>query len=254
MQIFGMGFDYAFLPVVQTRGGIIVAWSFAIWSLSRISHCLYSLSTFVLHLVTGAAWALSTVYEPAREEEKDDFLFEIRELSCLWSGPWLIAGDFNMIYWAQDRNNSRLDRRCMCQFRRFLNDAHLKELHLRGRLFMWSNERSSPTLERIDRAFVTNGWEQLYMSRDLHSLASQCSNHASLMLRTDSTVTRHRHFPFQSFWTSYTSFIEVIQWDGTVHMPMPTRSGIWTNSSRTWHAAFRVGATGSPGAYASSWR
>jgi hypothetical protein len=77
-----------------------------------------------------------------------------------------------MIYWAQDKNNLRWDRRRMGQFRQFLNNAHLKELHLRGRLFTWSNKRTSPTLERIDRAFVTNGWEQMYLCYDLHSLAS----------------------------------------------------------------------------------
>jgi hypothetical protein len=64
-----------------------------------------------------------------------------------------------MIYRAQDKNNSCLDCRRMGQFRCFLNDAHLKELHLRGRMFTWSNECTSPTLERIDRAFVANGWE-----------------------------------------------------------------------------------------------
>jgi hypothetical protein len=31
----------------------------------------------------------------------------------------------------------------------------LLELHLHGRLYTWSNEREDPTLERIDRAFVT---------------------------------------------------------------------------------------------------
>jgi hypothetical protein len=35
----------------------------------------------------------------------------------------------------------------MGQFRRFLNDAHLKELHLRGHLFTWSNERTNFTLK-----------------------------------------------------------------------------------------------------------
>jgi hypothetical protein len=39
-----------------------------------------------------------------------------------------------------------LDHRRMGQFHRFLNEAHLMELHLRGRLFTWSNERTSPML------------------------------------------------------------------------------------------------------------
>jgi hypothetical protein len=67
----------------------------------------------------------------------------------------MISGDFNMIYKAEDKNNSRLNRRMMNRFRHLLEDLDLLELHLHGRLYTWSNEREDPTLERIDRAFVT---------------------------------------------------------------------------------------------------
>lgn len=59
----------------------------------------------------------------------------------------------------------------MGQSHRFINEAALKELHLNGRLFTWSNERLHPTLERIDRAFVTTEWDLLYPNCDLQSLA-----------------------------------------------------------------------------------
>jgi exonuclease III len=37
MQILGAGFDYFFLPVVQTRGGILVAWKPSAWNVSNTS-------------------------------------------------------------------------------------------------------------------------------------------------------------------------------------------------------------------------
>jgi hypothetical protein len=40
-----------------------------------------------------------------------------------------------MIYLAMDKNNDHMDRRRMGQFRRLLNEASLKEIHLEGRLF-----------------------------------------------------------------------------------------------------------------------
>jgi exonuclease III len=72
----------------------------------------------------------------------------------------------------------------MGQFCRFLNDSVLKEIHLTGRLFTWSNERSHPTLERIDRAFMTSEWEDLFPTCDLQTLSSSCSDHAPLLLHT----------------------------------------------------------------------
>jgi hypothetical protein len=86
-----------------------------------------------------------------------------------------------MIYKTEDKTNERLDRQLMSQFRRFLIDACLKEIHLNGHLFTWINERSHPiiidvclkeihlndhlftwinkrshpTLERMDQAFIS---------------------------------------------------------------------------------------------------
>jgi hypothetical protein len=47
----------------------------------------------------------------------------------------------------------------MGRFRRFLNEALLKELHLHGHLFTWSNERLHPTLESalIESLLPPNG-------------------------------------------------------------------------------------------------
>jgi hypothetical protein len=87
-----------------------------------------------------------------------------------------------MIYQAADKNNSKLNRRLMGQFYRFLNDTALREIHLQGRLFTLSNERAHPTLERINRAFITSEWDALSPDNDLHALASLCFEHASLLL------------------------------------------------------------------------
>jgi hypothetical protein len=68
MRMCRTSFDYAFLPVIQTRGDIIVAWCPNIWSLSGISNCTYSLSATVLQLAIGAVWVLTTVYD--RQEKR----------------------------------------------------------------------------------------------------------------------------------------------------------------------------------------
>jgi hypothetical protein len=89
-----------------------------------------------------------------------------------------------MIYQAADKNNGHLHRRLMGHFCRFLNDSVLKEIHLTGQLFTWSNKCSHPTLERIDRAFMTSEWEDLFPTCNLQVLSSSFSDHAPLLLRT----------------------------------------------------------------------
>jgi hypothetical protein len=94
-----------------------------------------------------------------------------------------------MVYRAADKNNGHVNERLMAQFRGFINAATLKEIHLKGKLFTWSNERAHPTLERIDRAFILNEWEDMFPANALHALPSLCSDHAPLLLQTDAPFT-----------------------------------------------------------------
>lgn len=151
------------------------------------------------------------MYGPTLEINKPAFLQELQELSQVQTGPWLLNGDFNWIYRVQDKNNDRLNRRRMGQFCHFLNDAALKELHLQGRLFTWSNEREHPTLEKIGRVFVSAEWEMLFPHNDLSSLASICSDHAPLFLRLDSAISQTWRFHFRSIWTKYPRYLDTVQ-------------------------------------------
>jgi hypothetical protein len=63
----------------------------------------------------------------------------------------MVAGDFNLSYKDEDKNNSNYNRVMMRRFRRFINDLAPKEIPLHGRQFTWSNEHESPTLVRLDR-------------------------------------------------------------------------------------------------------
>lgn len=48
-------------------------------------------------------WWFTVVYGPHQDSEKAEFLEEPREVRSLCPGPWVIGGDFNMIYSAEDR-------------------------------------------------------------------------------------------------------------------------------------------------------
>jgi hypothetical protein len=124
-----------------------LAWRASSWSVSFTSRHEFSISIRIKHNSHDLDWWLTLVYGPSCEDWKDDFLAELNALRNIRSGPWLLCGDFNWIYKAKDKNNDLLDRCRMGQFRCFLNDLLLKEIHLQGRLFTWSNKLSHPTLE-----------------------------------------------------------------------------------------------------------
>jgi hypothetical protein len=69
----------------------------------------FLVSARVRHATVDVEWSLTSVYEPVKAEEKDAFLQELTELCRVRTGPWLLIGNFNMIYRAQDKNNTRLN-------------------------------------------------------------------------------------------------------------------------------------------------
>jgi hypothetical protein len=110
MQLLGSSFEYSYLPVGQTRGGVLLAWHSSSWTVSCSSVHRFSVSAKVKPATGGAEWWLSSVYGPSRDVEKPDFLDELNDLRLSHAGPWLLCGDFNMIYRAMDKNKHCLDR------------------------------------------------------------------------------------------------------------------------------------------------
>ena len=110
-------------------------------------------------------------------------------------------GDFNLIYRAEDKNIHRFNRWLMNSFHTFIDDLELQELHLRGHLYTWSNERNRPTLVRLDWVFVMEDWDTDFPDHDLSTLAMECSDHTPLLLKTDCSLPHFKRFCFENYWT-----------------------------------------------------
>ena len=118
----------------------------------------FSITASVLQLHTNTSFWLTTVYDPVGEARKDEFLDEMIRIRPPHGEPWLINGDFNIIYEARDKRNHNLNRRVMGRFRDAIDRASLKEIKCKNRRFTWSNEREDPTLVSIDKIFFNVEW------------------------------------------------------------------------------------------------
>ena len=174
---------------------------------SRVDSYFVSVHFFEIE---GRNWWFTGVYGPQGDEEKIAFMQELRDVRALCSGSWLVAGDFNLIYQAPDKNNANLDRAMMGRFRRFLDDVEIKKVPLLGQKFTWSNERASPTLVRLDRAFGCLGLEEVFPDSVLHSTASVLSDHCPLVLGMKVCTSGKRCFHFESFWPKVLGFLDAV--------------------------------------------
>lgn len=144
LSMLGSDFDNNFIcrPSIGASGGILIAWRRRLGTVqdSRVDN--HSVSVQFCP-ATESPWWLTCVYGPQDNQEKIQFLQELRDIRSQCTGPWVVAGDFNLIYKDEDKNNSNLNRAMMGRFRRWINDMAVTELPLHGRKFTWSSSTSS---------------------------------------------------------------------------------------------------------------
>ncbi|KAG2638131.1 hypothetical protein PVAP13_2NG572720 [Panicum virgatum] len=110
----------AIVPV-HTCVGILLAWNRDIWSANTPIFRAHSISAHITLKASGESWWLTVVYGPQGDQNKIQFLEELRALRQSCSRMWMICGDFNIIYKATDKSNGRLHRRMMGRFRRLID-------------------------------------------------------------------------------------------------------------------------------------
>ncbi|XP_010236490.1 uncharacterized protein LOC104584074 [Brachypodium distachyon] len=201
---------YAFLPADGTRAGIAIFWNPDTVDVNNFSYQRFSISVTVSIRASGLAFTLSSVYGPADNALKPDFLQEMKELTPTIGEPWLIVGDFNLIYEAHDKNNTNLCRRLMGQFRPAIDHAELFELRCSNRKFSWSNERENPTLLKLDRIFCNTARDALFSPCAVQALSTAHSDHCPLLLAPFSLPPRKARFRFENFWPRHQGFLEAV--------------------------------------------
>ncbi|WVZ75385.1 hypothetical protein U9M48_023441 [Paspalum notatum var. saurae] len=149
-------------------------------------------------------WWLTCVYGPQGDDNKIAFLQELHEVRASYAGPWVILGDFNLIYKEEDKNNANLNSAMMGRFRRFIDDLVLKELPLHGRNFTWSNGQDSPTLVKLDRDSTT----KLLVKGDF---ILKLSGHPWMVFSRKSSVLGPLNLHAPAPWKTYLSNLKQLQ-------------------------------------------
>lgn len=232
--------SYLTLDAQGTRGGILLAWDKDTVSISNALNRTFTISATVTAASPNVPFLLTTCYGPADDSRKDDFLAELQAIKPDSAVPWMIIGDFNLIYQASDKSNLNLNRRMMGKFRRCLDGCELLEISLQNRRYTWSNERENPTLVRLDRVFCNSAWETTFPNFALNALATGASDHCPLFLARQDQPIRKRAFRFENHWLKIDGFHEVVQaaWDkpqlGSAHSKLSKKLVETARALRSW--------------------
>ncbi len=134
---------------------------------------------------------------------------------------WALIGDFNVLLSFRDKNGPPSRVAKILSFRNIISYLGLFDLPIINKAFTWSNERSSPTLECLDRALISRDWHSFFPRSILRALPRPRSDHTPLVLSTSSFVPSYHLFRFKTFWLRYPAIPEVI-----CDAPLPRSSPI----------------------------
>jgi predicted neuraminidase len=88
----------------------------------------FSVTVTIRCLADHQVWRVTGVYGRQGDSAKLQFLQELGEIGQNSNAKWLVMDDFNLIYRACDKNNGRINRRLLNNFRNALNVLQLKEI------------------------------------------------------------------------------------------------------------------------------
>jgi hypothetical protein len=153
------------------------------------------------------------------------FLQELIQIKLLALSSWALLGDFKLIYRATDKNNPRVNRRMMNQFRTLLDELEVKELQLHGRCFTWTSGTASPTHTKIDHVFVTKEWELAHPGCYWQALDTSVSDHCPMLLNCHPFHQRYKGFRFEVCCLHMPEFKQIVQesWAHSVQSSNKTR-------------------------------
>ena len=85
-------------------GGVVVFWDKRVLELVGLEVGIFSISCRFKNCEDGFTWFFTGVYGPTLKSYREPFWEELGVIRGLWSDPWCIGGDFNVIRFPSERS------------------------------------------------------------------------------------------------------------------------------------------------------
>lgn len=200
-------FAWHWIPATGRSGGILCGIKLENFDVVSFEAGNFAIMAKVVDRKTQQNMTLISVYGPAHDDKKDQFLTELSRLCTSNPHPLLIGGDFNILRFSSEKNKAFRGNKFSDLFNMLINTFGLRDLGLNGGKYTWSNNQRNPTLERLDRVFINDKWEQIFPLSSLRKIPRYMSDHNPLILSSDQTRTKKtKAFCFETSWIKHHDF------------------------------------------------
>lgn len=198
---------YHATPADGSRGGLLTAWCSTLFTMT--GHFSFDFtSTVFLHSTTSdLRFAVTNVYGPSDHSFTDIFLVELINVAGTISDPWILIGDFNLSRARSDKNTPSFNSSLATRFNHAIDALQVIELPLLDQLFTWTNKRATPTLARLDRAFINIAFSDAFPGTTLHSGNRPTSDHTPLHASIQTNIPKPKSFRLERSWLLDPSYL-----------------------------------------------
>lgn len=134
---------YVQLEASGTRGGIILMWDSRLWDGEICETGTYCITCKFVGKTQDLSWHMTGVYAPNCTLEREEVWWELGAVRGLFTGPWVVVGDFNTVRFPSEKKNCSRYNKAMRDFSEFIEDMELADLTI-SREQVYLEERGRP--------------------------------------------------------------------------------------------------------------
>ncbi|RVW99754.1 hypothetical protein CK203_029301 [Vitis vinifera] len=100
----GRHLDWSVVNLMDAAGDIMVFWDNRVFELVDLEEGEYSMLCHFKNYVDGVVWVFNGVYGSVNSRDREDFWEKLGSIRGLWSDPWCVGWDFNMIRFPEEHS------------------------------------------------------------------------------------------------------------------------------------------------------
>nr|GFB81239.1 RNA-directed DNA polymerase, eukaryota [Tanacetum cinerariifolium] len=178
-------FEYVYSPAVGNSGGILCVWEKSAFKKNNLTISDYFVMIGGSWLCSGVNLLIISMYSPQEYAEKKILWDYFVHVISKWDGEVIVMGDFNEVRFKNERFESLFHAHGADAFNRFILQANLQEIPLRGCSFTWCH-RSAKKMSKLDWFLMSEGLLGVNPNFSTLMLDRYLSDHRPIMLRDSS--------------------------------------------------------------------
>lgn len=143
-------------------GDILVYQESKVMELVGLEMGAYSIPCCFKNCEDSVLWVFTSGYAMVCKRDKENSQDELGTIRGLWSDPWYVGGDFNLIRFPGECDREGGQTSTMRRFLEVIEELELRGFPLQGGPFTWRGGLDNQSQSRLNRFFMIENWDNLF--------------------------------------------------------------------------------------------